>query len=36
MISNSIYLPEIVSDYINHGLAPIPIHYKSKQPVNKG
>jgi hypothetical protein len=36
MTNNSIYLTEIVSDYINHGLAPIPIHYKSKQPVNKG
>jgi hypothetical protein len=36
MITNSIYLPEIVSDYIDHGFAPIPIHYKSKQPVNRG
>ena len=36
MISNSIYLREIVSDYIDHGFAPIPIQYESKQPVNKG
>ena len=36
MISNRIYLPEIVSDYIDHGFAPIPIGYKSKQPINKG
>ena len=36
MINNAIYLQQRVSDYINHGLAPIPIHYKSKQPVNKG
>jgi hypothetical protein len=36
MISNSIYLPDIVSAYIDHGFAPIPIRYKSKQPVHKG
>src|SRR5215831_1837074 len=36
MITNDIYLSQIVSDYIDHGFAPIPIHYKSKQPVNKG
>ena len=36
MITNNIYLPEIVSDYIDHGFAPIPIKCKSKQPVNKG
>ena len=36
MITNDIYLSEIVSDYIDHGFAPISIRYKSKQPVNKG
>jgi hypothetical protein len=36
MINNAIYLQQRVSDYINHGLAPIPIHFKSRQPVNKG
>jgi hypothetical protein len=36
MTSNSIYLTEIVSDYIDHGFAPIPIQYKSKQPISKG
>ena len=36
MISNRIYLPEIVSDYIDHAFAPIPIQCKSKQPVGKG
>jgi hypothetical protein len=35
MITNRIYLPEIVSDSIEHGFAPIPVHYKSKQPINK-
>ena len=36
MITNDIYLTKLVSDYIEHGFAPIPIHHKSKQPVNKG
>jgi hypothetical protein len=36
MITNRIYLPEIVSVFIDHGFAPIPICYKSKQPINKG
>ena len=35
MITNDIYLT-IVSDYIEHDFAPIPIKYKSKQPINKG
>ena len=33
MISSSIYLQDIVSAYIDQGFAPIPIRYKSKQPV---
>ena len=36
MISSSIYLQDIVSAYIDQGFAPIPIRYKSKQPVYKG
>jgi hypothetical protein len=36
MINNGIYLAKLVSDYIDHGFAPIPIHYKAKHPVNKG
>jgi hypothetical protein len=36
MISNAIYPPKIVSDYIDRGFVPIPIRYKSKQPINKG
>jgi hypothetical protein len=36
MINHSIYLQEIASEYINHGFAPIPIRYKSKQPISKG
>ena len=36
MITNDIYHQKLISDYIEHGFAPIPIHYKSKQPVNKG
>ena len=35
MITNHIYLPEIVSVFIGHGFAPITIRYKSKPPVNK-
>ena len=36
MITDNIYHQKLVSDYIDHGFAPIPIGYKSKQPVNKG
>jgi Bifunctional DNA primase/polymerase, N-terminal len=36
MISNDIYHKKMVSDYILHEFSPIPIQYKSKQPVNKG
>ena len=36
MITNDIYHQKRISDYIDNGFAPIPIHYKSKQPVNKG
>ena len=35
MITNRIYLPEIISVFISHGFAPITIRYKSKPPVNK-
>ena len=36
MMTNDIYLQKLASDYIDHGFAPIPIQYKSKQPINKG
>jgi Bifunctional DNA primase/polymerase, N-terminal len=36
MITNDIYQPKLVADYINAGFSPIPIKYKSKQPLNKG
>ena len=36
MIANYIYLQQLISDYIDHGFAPIQIHYKSKQPINNG
>jgi len=36
MFTNDIYQPKLVADYINAGFSPIPIKYKSKQPVNKG
>ena len=36
MITDNIYHQKLVSDYIDHGFAPIPIGYKSKQSVNKG
>lgn len=36
MMTNDIYLPQLVSDYIDNGFAPIPVRYKSKQPVSKG
>ena len=36
MITDNIYHQKLVSDYIDHGFAPIPIQYKSRQPVNKG
>src|SRR5207253_2376248 len=36
MVTSNIYLSQLVSNYIDHKFAPIPVHYKSKQPVNKG
>jgi hypothetical protein len=36
MITSGIFHQKLASDCIDHDFSPIPIHYKSKQPVNKG
>ena len=36
MLPNSIYTKERVSEYLDRGFAPIPIKFRSKQPLNEG
>ena len=35
MLNNSIYTQERVSEYVSLGFAPIPVQFKSKEPINK-
>jgi len=35
MLANNIYTQELVSEYVSLGFAPIPIQFKSKEPINR-
>jgi len=35
MLANNIYTQERVSEYVSLGFAPIPVQFKSKEPINK-